>query len=80
MRPVLCISIWLASALLATVSLPSMSAPAKKEAATATHKKKTSAPKFIPSSTQETSRERERRLLRECKGRPNAGACTGFTS
>lgn len=26
----------------------------------------------------ETTRERERRLKRECKGRPNAGACLGF--
>lgn len=27
----------------------------------------------------ETTSERERRLLRECKGRPNAGACSGYT-
>ena len=27
----------------------------------------------------ETVKERERRLLRECRGRPNAGACEGFT-
>ena len=27
----------------------------------------------------ETRRERERRLLRECKGRPNSGACEGYT-
>lgn len=27
----------------------------------------------------ETTKERERRLLRECRGRPNAGACEGFT-
>ena len=26
----------------------------------------------------ETTAERERRLTRECKGRPNAGACEGF--
>ena len=26
----------------------------------------------------ESTKERERRLLRECKGRPNAGACEGF--
>lgn len=32
------------------------------------------------SSSQETTKERERRLLRECKGRPNAGACEGFAS
>ena len=29
---------------------------------------------------QESARERERRLLRECKGRPNAGACAGYAS
>jgi hypothetical protein len=28
----------------------------------------------------ETTKERDRRLLRECKGRPNAGACEGFAS
>lgn len=27
----------------------------------------------------ETVADRERRLRRECKGRPNAGACAGFT-
>lgn len=26
----------------------------------------------------ETQRERDRRLKRECKGRPNAGACLGY--
>lgn len=28
----------------------------------------------------ETRKERERRLLRECKGMPNAGACLGYAS
>lgn len=42
--------------------------------------KKAAAPKFIPNSSQESARERERRLLRECKGRPNAGACAGYAS
>lgn len=27
----------------------------------------------------ESTAERSRRLLRECKGRPNAGACAGYT-
>jgi hypothetical protein len=27
----------------------------------------------------ESTAERDRRLLRECKGRPNAGACAGYT-
>ena len=28
----------------------------------------------------ETQPERDRRLLRECQGRPNAGACEGYAS
>lgn len=28
----------------------------------------------------ETTAERDRRLLRECKGRPNAGACLGYAN
>ena len=28
----------------------------------------------------ETIPERDRRLLRECRGRPNAGACEGYAS
>ncbi|MDB5848005.1 MAG: hypothetical protein JWP29_1757 [Rhodoferax sp.] len=36
------------------------------------------APKFIKGG-EETTAERDRRLLRECKGRVNAGACAGFT-
>ena len=31
------------------------------------------------SSSGESRQERERRLLRECKGRVNAGACAGYT-
>jgi len=32
-----------------------------------------------PSSSEESRAERERRLLRECHGMPDAGACRGFT-
>ena len=28
----------------------------------------------------ESRKERDQRLLRECKGRPNAGACEGYAS
>ncbi len=35
-------------------------------------------PERTPSG--ETVTDRERRLMRECKGRPNAGACLGFAS
>ena len=31
------------------------------------------------SASEESTSERDRRLYRECKGRPNAGACLGFT-
>jgi hypothetical protein len=31
------------------------------------------------SSSEETSLERDRRLYRECQGRPNSGACAGYT-
>jgi len=31
------------------------------------------------SSSEESSAERDRRLYRECKGRPNAGVCLGYT-
>lgn len=35
--------------------------------------------KFLPSS-QESEATRTRRLKRECRGRPNAGACLGHAS
>lgn len=33
----------------------------------------------VQSTGGETTAERDRRLMRECKGRPNAGACLGYT-
>lgn len=33
----------------------------------------------VRSSSEETRAERDRRLYRECQGRPNAGACAGYT-
>jgi hypothetical protein len=33
-----------------------------------------------PTGSGETRAERDRRLTRECKGRPNAGACLGYAS
>lgn len=35
---------------------------------------------FHRSPSDESRADRERRLQRECQGRPNAGACLGFTS
>ncbi|CAN5542164.1 hypothetical protein BH10PSE16_BH10PSE16_05570 [soil metagenome] len=35
--------------------------------------------RFLPGSA-ETTKERSTRLKRECKGRVNAGACSGYTN
>ena len=40
---------------------------------------KTNTVKYEKGSAESTS-ERDRRLYRECKGRPNAGACMGYAS
>lgn len=37
------------------------------------------APKVRPGGSGETPTERSARLKRECKGRPDAGACSGYT-
>ena len=34
---------------------------------------------FVDTSSSESPAAREKRLKRECKGRPNAGACLGHT-
>lgn len=34
---------------------------------------------FHKAPSEEAPAERERRLKRECKGRPNAGMCAGYT-
>lgn len=53
------------------------------DAATSEPVKKKSSVKVKPQATrsdsQESTAERDRRLYRECKGRPNAGACAGYT-
>lgn len=41
-------------------------------------KKKTSGSVKYDKGSAETTAERDRRLKRECKGRPNAGACLGY--
>ena len=35
--------------------------------------------KYFSSPSEESASQRERRLYRECKGRPDAGACLGYT-
>jgi hypothetical protein len=52
--------------------------PSAEKASTAKKKAGSKAPKFIKGSEEGTA-ERDRRLLRECKGRVNAGACAGYT-
>lgn len=42
--------------------------------------KKVSAAPVQHAPSGEAMPEREKRLLRECKGRPNAGACLGYAS
>jgi len=85
----------LLSCLAAALALACLSAPAQAAASdsgattaqTAKKKKSSSAKKtpthsvkFIKSPSEERPAERERRLKRECKGRPNAGACLGYAS
>jgi hypothetical protein len=62
------------------------SIPARAGEADATTKVKTSQSKRsttvkhqpVRSTSEETTVQRDRRLSRECKGRPNAGACLGY--
>lgn len=80
-------SFWLYALLPACVSLALLLAPtdahaAHKKAALTTDaapKKGRTKVKHTRSSAEESSAERDRRLYRECRGRPNAGACLGYT-
>lgn len=42
-------------------------------------KPRASSATFVPAPSGESQAARERRLRRECRGRPNAGMCLGFT-
>lgn len=42
------------------------------------HQKKPARVNVVKSESGETASERERRLIRECRGRPDAGACLGY--
>jgi len=55
-------------------------ATAKKHAKKKTEKQPSHKIKFIKSPSEESHAERAQRLKRECKGRPNAGACLGYAS
>jgi quinolinate synthase len=64
------------AALLAVASVQATSAAATKTV----KKSKSHSAKILKNPNQETSAERERRLQRECKGLPNAGACLGYAN
>ncbi|WP_298208106.1 hypothetical protein [Acidovorax sp.] len=76
--PCVCIALGLMA-----ISEEARSAPQKDTVKTTTNaspKKKGSAKvKHHRSPSEESAAERDRRLYRECKGRPNAGACSGYT-
>lgn len=65
----------LAAALALSVTL---CAAAAADADKPAHKKKPARVSFVKSESGETASERERRLIRECRGRPDAGACLGY--
>ncbi len=67
----------LIAALMLTATLVT-AAPATDTSATHAPKKKPARVTFVKSSSAETASERERRLIRECRGRPDAGACLGY--
>ncbi len=66
---------------LPTIALGANTAPksARQTATQPTKKKGSLKIKHQRSPSEETSAERDRRLTRECKGAPNAGACLGYT-
>jgi hypothetical protein len=68
----------IAAALLCTVLLMS-GAQAAPQKASKPAKPAASSVKFIEAPSAEKPAAREKRLKRECKGRPNAGLCLGHT-
>lgn len=43
-------------------------------------RQRTGSAKVVPSGSEESAAARAQRLKRECRGRPNAGACLGHAS
>lgn len=62
----------------AAVSMPASAASKKK--GTSVVERHEADPKYDRTPSGEGVSRREKRLMRECKGRPNAGACLGFAS
>ncbi|RYF26445.1 MAG: hypothetical protein EOO33_07155 [Comamonadaceae bacterium] len=78
----LCVALHAASGAVTPARAASDKAANAATAATAAKKKKSSNAVRIKNSRNdsgETTAERDRRLYRECKGLPNAGACRGYT-
>ncbi len=86
-----CAALALAAAGLLLSAAPAAHARSKAEAAGAADPSAAPAPRKKPrhgggvrikqpatSGSQETAAQRDRRLQRECKGLPNAGACLGY--
>lgn len=82
-RPAKALAIALATCGLLALAPATTSAAGKgKKAPAATHapaQKRSVKVKPSQNHSAETTAEREHRLLRECKGMPNAGACLGYT-
>ena len=64
-------------ALALSVLSPTQAGAANKS--TPTDKRPPARVSFIEAPSSETPAAREKRLKRECRGRPNAGACLGHT-
>lgn len=65
-------------ALATTIALP---AHGKESTPPSTKTRKAKVPKApVNTGYGETRKERDQRLLRECRGKPNAGACEGYAS
>jgi hypothetical protein len=65
---------------LCVLALLSGPSPAAEKTSTGTSQPRRLKPPKPPANTGpgETRKEREQRLLRECRGKPNAGACEGY--
>lgn len=64
---------------LCTLALLAALAATTLQAAETSTRKLPSKVTFHKSPSEEAPAVREKRLLRECKGRPNAGMCAGYT-
>ncbi|WP_051303666.1 hypothetical protein [Comamonas composti] len=78
-----CLGCYLAlAAMLAAAATPSPAQAGGSESSQGkAYKRQSNRIKLAPtrSSSEESTAERDRRLYRECQGRPNAGACAGYT-